>query len=72
VVNEDDFIYEMTGVKAGGGDDAIHVATNPYRTLCGLRAVTRNVTPLENPLPDSGSGCWSCLEQVAKWWKSTR
>jgi hypothetical protein len=55
------------GVKAGGWDDAIHIAkTRRSRlTLCGLDAPSRNiVTRVEGRKVDGGAGCWTCLGEL--------
>lgn len=50
------------------GDDAIHIENPTARgmTLCGQpRYRVMNVAAFTDPMPDSGSGCWTCIA-VAK------
>lgn len=52
------------GVRAGGGDDAIHIvaATEDAQTLCGLDAPSRNAMPEAKSTKLNGwDGCWTCL-----------
>lgn len=58
----------MVGVKAGGGDDAIHYRRHWWsrKTLCGLTARTRNVLGIHEPTPDVHATCWTCMPIAAK------
>lgn len=44
-------------------DDAIHLPDPAYRgrTLCDQDAASLNVQKPWMPVPDGGSGCWTCL-----------